>query len=156
MSSKVNFCGQFQLDHYDTVKQDQYNWKLRQMMNHFVGIGQNQNHNAHGMHCISISIWKPVCWVLKYIARQLEYAIVWKVQRGTYSKSWCYMYYWLLQLHHILAKRCNTSHGSVSFVPFRLCRSKSSPHAAFSLDSFMQLAPEFPSLSYSYGFGINP
>lgn len=72
MSSKVNFCGQFQLDHYDTVKQDQYNWKLRQMMNHFVGIGQNQNHNAHGMHCISISIWKPVCWVLKYIARQLN------------------------------------------------------------------------------------
>lgn len=83
-------------------------------------------------------------------------AVKWKVQRGTYSKSWCYMYYWLLQLLHILAKRCNTSHGSVSFVPFRLCRSKSSPHAAFSLDSFMQLAPEFPSLSYSYGFGINP
>jgi hypothetical protein len=83
-------------------------------------------------------------------------AVKWKIQRGTYSKSWCYMYYWLLQLLHILAKPCNTSYGSVRFFPFRLCRSKSSPHAAFSLDSFMQLAPEFPSLSYCYGFGINP
>ncbi len=56
MSSKVNFCGQFQLDHYDMVRQDQYNWKLRQMMNRVVGIGQNQNRKAQGMHCINISI----------------------------------------------------------------------------------------------------
>jgi len=72
MSFKVNFCGQFQLDHYDMVRQDQYNWKLRQMMNRVVGIGQNQNRKAQGMHCINISVWKPLCWVLKCIARQLN------------------------------------------------------------------------------------